>query len=231
MHGLCTLYAMSILRRLPLLLEAHLKRVGFVGDQSNEDGRINSIQDESTIVQCLEALGAQESFTVHRPPKPRWWYDVAIEADGVWFPINIKVSVGGTDNALNKQAIVYTYSTMQPNDIPKCMTLNAMVKMIGEHGIRERNDAKEYYYLFIHKRTQQVICRPMSCITHFVSNPCNLLQINWKKECAQTECTYRPFEYVKKVLAASVRTYMQSVSLLMEDDDGVLANAMRSLAV
>lgn len=148
--------------------------------RENTDGRINSIKDEETVLTCL-----REQFEVKRP-KDRHWYDASIHdpESNHWIPINIKVTEGGCDNALNKKAIVYSYSTLVEEDIPSNMHFNKMVELVQNNLKPARDPCKEYYYMCIDKHDKSVLVRSLCDVQELRSNPQNWLQIHWKKEWA-----------------------------------------------
>ena len=147
----------------------------------SKDGRINSIYDEKTVIRLLETHYG-DSY-IHKPRSSRHWYDVKIKSShNYWIPCNIKVSTGGTDNALCKKAIVYSLSTLEEDKIPKYMSFNKMIELIEANKNNVRNCHKEYFYIYVDKKDGSIIVRSMCDIQNYVSNPQNWLQINWAKE-------------------------------------------------
>lgn len=146
--------------------------------KESTDGRINSIKDEDTVIKCLA-----EKFEVKKS-KERHWYDAAIHdpVSHTWIPINIKVSEGGCDNALNKKAIVFSYTDLPENDIPNNLHFNRMIELIEGNMKTVRDTTKEYYYMCINKTEKDVVVRSLCDVQEYRSNPQNWLQIHWKKE-------------------------------------------------
>lgn len=166
----------AVLQEASRFIKERLQAVSLC--KENADGRINSIKDEDTIIKCLG-----EKFQL-RKPKERHWYDTAIldPTTNAWIPINIKVSEGGCDNALNKKAIVFSYSSLEEDDIPANLQFNRMVEMVEANLKQCRNPSKEYYYMCIDKSDKDVLVRSICDVQEFRSNPQNWLQIHWKKE-------------------------------------------------
>ena len=158
---------------------------------ASRDGRINSITDEDHIINLLETKFGD---LMVRPSSTRHWYDFIIHeipqqgidtpTEGISIPCNLKISQGGTNNALSKKAIVYTFSTLDEKDIPSNMSFNKMVELIDGNKRSERSDDynKEYIYIYIDKKDRTVLVRSICDVQNFVSNPQNWLQINWTKE-------------------------------------------------
>lgn len=166
----------SVLKEASTFIKQRLRYISLCTD--SQDGRINSIKDEDTVLRCLN-----EKFRIQKP-KDRYWYDVAIhdpETDK-WIPINIKVSEGGCDNALNKKAIVFSYTTLEDKEIPGNLQFNKMIELIEDNMKDARNTSKEYYYMCVDKNEKDVTIRSLCDIQEFRSNPQNWLQIHWKKE-------------------------------------------------
>lgn len=159
----------------------------------SRDGRINSITDEDHIINLLETKFGD---LMVRPSSTRHWYDFIIheiphqgtkartQTESISIPCNLKISQGGTNNALSKKAIVYTFSTLDEKDIPSNMSFNKMVELIDSNKRSERSDDynKEYIYIYIDKKDRTVLVRSICDVQNYVSNPQNWLQINWTKE-------------------------------------------------
>lgn len=144
------------------------------------DGRYNSIKDEQTIIHHLS-----QNFIIEQAPCTRSWYDFKLHSKkGTHqpIPINIKVSRGQKDNALNKKAIVYSFTDLSENDIPKAMSFNKMSELIKKYKKKERDVRKEYYYMYVDKNDGRVIVRSLCDIQNYVNNNHNWLQIAWNKE-------------------------------------------------
>ena len=146
----------------------------------NTDGRINSIYDENAVIKLLESHYGNSY--IQKPSNTRHWYDLKIKSSDIWIPCNIKVSIGGTDNALCKKALVYSLTDLSEDKIPKYMSFNKMIELIESNKNATRNCNKEYYYIYVDKKDGSILVRSLCDIKNYVSNPQNWLQINWKKE-------------------------------------------------
>ena len=145
---------------------------------SEGDGRITSAVKEKEYLDLLEK-GLKQNFptyTITRP-KERYWYDVRINN----IPINLKITTGGTDNAFNKVAIIYTLSGVETDK--RNMNYNLFFKTIKECQKKlVRNQMTEYHYLVVNKSDGKILLKSILDIHSYKSNPCNDLQINWANE-------------------------------------------------
>ena len=188
-------------------------------NKSSTDGRINSIYDENTIIKLLKD-NYGDSY-IDKPYKTRHWYDVKIKSSHLhWIPCNIKVSTGGTDNALCKKALVYSLSNLDEDDIPKYMSFNKMVELIEANKNAERNLHKEYYYIYVDKKDGSIIVRSLCDIQNYVSNAQNWLQINWSKE--KKVILNDGFEDIDTVYSKIRSTLGNSLQKLIDSSDKLL---------
>ncbi len=141
------------------------------------DGRISSAMKESEYLTTLKtALPAH--FTIEIA-KDRHWYDVRIND----IPINLKLTTGGTDNAFNKVALIYTITGVEP--AKRNMNFNelwAHLKHKATPKKRTRDRQTEYHYLVVDKSTGRTLLKSILDIHTYKSNPCNDMQINWTNE-------------------------------------------------
>lgn len=150
--------------------------------KESRDGRLNSIKDELTIINELTA--AFGGTNIIRPTSSRHWYDIMLRdsEENYSIPCNIKVSSGGTNNALSKKAIVYSFSTLKEHEIPANMSFNKMIELIEKNKRDIRAPEREYHYIYVDKCDKSVVVRSLCDIQNYVSNPQNWMQINWTKE-------------------------------------------------
>jgi hypothetical protein len=143
------------------------------------DGRITSAVKEREYLNRLEKglLDSHPSLKFEHQPAERWWWDFRLNG----LHINLKLTTGGTDNAFNKVAIIYSISG---NEVEKRnMNYNQFFKIIKECKKKvERNPMTEYHYLVVNKNTGKILLKSILDIHTFKTNPCNDLQINWSNE-------------------------------------------------
>jgi len=142
------------------------------------DGRIISAVKEKEYLDALvEGLKDEDPYAVCEVPKDRHWYDIRINS----IPINVKITKGGTDNAFNKVAFLYTLTGVEVKK--KNMNMNKWfehIQTIPHKTARDRQT--EYHYLVVDKETGTVLLKSILDIHTYKSNPANIFQINWKKE-------------------------------------------------
>lgn len=163
---------------------------------SGGDGRITSAVKEKEYLDLLEIglITRDPTIRIERP-KERHWYDIRINH----IPINLKLTTGGTDNAFNKVAILFTLSGTEVTK--RNMNYNQFYKTIQEtpkKAIRDR--ATEYHYLAVHKDNGSILLKSILDIHTYKTNPCNDLQINWNNEFAHMDYVVPDSDYQKKVI-------------------------------
>lgn len=141
------------------------------------DGRLTSAIHEGPYLERLkQALGPQFHFEI---APPRHWYDFKV--DGI--PINLKITEGGTDNAFNKAALLFTYSGQVP--VRTAGNMNQLLSRLKDlQALTIRDPFTEYHYLVIHKRTGNFILKSILDIHTYIPNCAadNKMQINWDNE-------------------------------------------------
>jgi len=169
-------YPQELIELVMFLHQLQSETISF--SKSNTDGRINSVEDENTIIKLLvEKYGS--SIIV---PPPRSWCDFIYQTGNTKYYINIKCSTGTTDNAFNKKALVFSLTDLAPEKIIDSMNFTKMISLIDENMKNERDIESEYFYLYVDKKDGTVFIKSLLDIQNLVSNPTNKLQINWKKE-------------------------------------------------
>jgi hypothetical protein len=157
-------------------LETYLKECKLNMKNGQEDGRIGSVELEKIVVDKIA-----EKFESIKPP-PRHWYDIALYDNDQIIYCNVKISTGNTDNANQKKAIIHSFTNVNEAKIKPNMNFNQMLRLINSDLLEVRNYHREYYYIYIDKTDGSIIIRSLCDIVNLQSNPCNYLQINWKKE-------------------------------------------------
>ena len=160
------------------------------------DGRLTSAVKEREYLNLLEK-GLKEnhpSLRFEYQRVDRWWWDLRVNG----IPINLKLTTGGTDNAFNKVAIIYTISGSEIEK--KNMNFNQFLKTIKEcHKKPERNHMTEYHYLVVDKNSGKVLLKSILDIHTFKTNPCNDLQINWSNEFNNIEFVTPDLNFKEKI--------------------------------
>jgi hypothetical protein len=142
------------------------------------DGRLSSAVKEDEYLQIFKTKMTEShpDMVVEIAP-PRFWYDVRVGG----IPINLKLTVLGTDNCMNKKAVYYSLTGKE--DYPYASNWNDFWGHILA-GPRKavRDHSTEYHYLVVNKANGDFILKSMLDIQNFRPNACNDLQIDWKKE-------------------------------------------------
>jgi len=178
------------------------------------DGRITSAVKEREYLNLLDK-GLKDnhpSLSFEHQPADRWWWDFRVNG----IPINLKLTTGGTDNAFNKVAIIYSISGVELQK--KNMNYNQFFKTIKECPKKdERIHMTEYHYLVVNKNTGSILLKSIFDIHSFKTNPCNDLQINWNNEFNHIDFVSTDFKEKIKELLKTVQTSVKQAIEGMKD--------------
>ena len=165
-------------------IENYLKNYRIeISEDIEGEGRGGSLKDEGTGKAALREDKKLRPHILDVPP--RGFGDmVVLDYDmKTKYVVNIKTSIGSTDNCFSKIGFVYSLTNLEPEDLPKSMNFLKMNELI------ENNKAdiptKDYYFLCVDKNdSSNVMVRGAKQINSWTVNinPSNILQINWKKE-------------------------------------------------
>jgi hypothetical protein len=161
-----------------------LKKANLKAVSENNEGRVNSKKDEDKIIAWLERQtqfknrikgGVLRSFSDM----------IVIDDDGTEHVVNIKTSIGSSDNAFSKLGILWALTDLTIEDYQKLKISNKISdNKFAELIIKHKKDTnRDYWYLSLDKKDfSHVIIRGVKQITHWGKNPTNNLQIHWSKE-------------------------------------------------
>jgi len=155
-----------------------------ISENVEGEGRGGSLKDEGTIKKALMESDKFKDNIIDE--KARSFGDIIVlDYDGVTrHPVNIKTSIGSSDNSFSKGGTVFAFTNLHDTMIPKSMNFDKMNTLIKNNNI-DVPSTKDYWYLCINKKDpSKVIVRGMKQINNWVINinPSNVLQINWNKE-------------------------------------------------
>lgn len=176
------------------------------------DGRITSAIKEKEYLDLL-VTGLNSRITTEIP-KERWWYDIRIGG----IPFNLKITSGGTDNAFNKTAIIYTISGKESTK--RSMNYNEWFKIIKDGEKKKVRDKRtEYHYIVVDKDTGSVLIKSILDIHAYKSNPSNDMQINWAHEFKHSDYYIDDCEFEDKIkkLLNTVQTSVKQAIENMKD--------------
>ena len=184
----------------------YLKNINVnISDNIEGEGRAGSLKDEGTIKRKLLEHDAFKYYIIDQ--KPRKFGDIIVlDYDGkTQYVINIKTSMGSTDNCFSKAGIVYALTDIPIDNIPASMNFNTFNELIKNNGkdIPER----DYWFLCVDKNDSSNIMirgvKQINCWTVNI-NPSNILQINWKKE-KLTSPAERSYEETVEIIINGVK--------------------------
>ena len=176
------------IKRLPQIMysiKEYLKSSNIKFSLENDDGRINSCNDEEVVLSLLKEKYKERV----RIPKKRMWYDLLIyDMIYGWLPVNIKTTTTKTsDNTGNLAMCVYAY-TDEEWDLDRVNSYDngKMSKiLIDKIKKKEYNKKikKDYYFIVLNKTDiSDVIINSVKGLTILTPNVNNLpFQVTWDK--------------------------------------------------
>lgn len=177
--------------------------------EGHEDGRVNSIDDEDTVIDLLVQKYGPENV---EKPKARCWWDVKLF--GKYF-VNVKSSdfaKGASDNFSSKAAILYALTNL-PEDAVNVSSWGKFQDSLKNHSGEENN--RDYFIIAVDKGTCKVHLQSLKSLCKLTSNGNNLpFQIKWKDNIQPVQ---RDYGQAYKFL---VESYKESVRRKINAHDG-----------
>ena len=178
------------------------------------ESRVASLVDEGTVIRFLLTTNLSKYILSE---KPRKFGDmIVLDYDGkTEYVVNIKTSIGSSDNATSKIGFLYAFTDMQVHELPIQMNWKKFWELIKSRKADIPN--KDYWYLCVDKTdSSNVTIRGSKQINSWVENinPANLLQINWKKE---------------KSLPPKIQTYDESYEVIVNGIVRCIAKGINNL--
>jgi hypothetical protein len=147
------------------------------------EGRGGSLKDEGTIIRFLKDDPVLGDNILSQEAR-RFGDMTVLDYDGVTeYVVNIKTSIGSSDNATSKIGFLYALTDMEPEEMPGNMNWEKFDDLLKSR--KADIPTKDYWFLCIDKNdSSNVMIRGAKQINCWQenANPANLLQINWKKE-------------------------------------------------
>ena len=212
---------MSKTQYTPLILKniaTYLKTKNIaISEKIEGEGRCGSLIDEGTIKKNLLASDFKK-YIIN--VDPRGFGDILImdynEID--IHVINIKTSIGSTDNCFSKGGFVYAFTSLAHDEIPKQLNFLQMNELL----IKYKKDipAKDYWFLCVDKNDPaSIMIRGTKQINNWVVNinPANILQVNWKKE-KVTEPSNRSYDEAYELLIGGIGRSLKAFWANIPDD-------------
>lgn len=152
--------------------------ITFETSKNHSDGRINSIDDEKSIVEYIKGLFPSENI-IEAPP--RFWYDICLKFDDNLFPINIKSTEGATaDNISSKEGLYYALTGRDPkkDKVTNFVPFNNQITKYYNPTCKE-----DYYLCIFLKEKRKFFFSSLKRIPVVVPNGNNLpFQCKWDQE-------------------------------------------------
>lgn len=176
--------------------------------ENHEDGRVNSITDEDTVIDLLiEKYGIEN---VEKPPARCWW-DVKLFG----YYLNIKSSdfnKGASDNFSSKAAILYALTDLHEDKV-NTTSWKKFQESLKNHSGTENN--RDYYIIVVDKSTQNAYLQSLKSLQKLTPNGNNLpFQIKWSDNTHPVQRDYgQAYEFL-------VESYKESVRRKINAHDG-----------
>lgn len=145
----------QILDRLCDYLANSLRCGGLELAKNSRDGRVNSQASEQAISKALLNFAEANDWFKHEYSlrieisKERHWFDFAVHGDGLFLPVNVKVSAfQSSDNLSSKEGVFYALTGVQPETV-KIHTWDRFLEQLSANlGFDSKSD---YYFLVVDK--------------------------------------------------------------------------------
>jgi len=175
-----------------------LNSIAISVSENHEDGRVNSIDDEQTIVKLLISKYG-DNIEI---PKARSWWDLKVFG----YPINIKSSKYGTaaDNFSSKAAVLYALTNL-PEEQVKVTTWQKFQQALLNHSSEDNH--RDYHIFSLNKVTNEVHLSSLKTLKKITPNGNNLpFQIKWVDNLDPVQRTHRQaYEFLVECYKESVR--------------------------
>ena len=172
---------------------------------STGDGRLDSAESEGVVIEHLKDLFRDNNnIEIFDAPKPRYWYDILIKANGKSYPINVKITSGNSaDNVSSKEGLFYALTGMWPENVRGLTQWKTYNSLLTEN-LNNSLDS-DYYFIIYFKEEEMFLVTSLKKIEELTPNGNNLpFQCNWSKN---YEFTKRTVEEQSKYL---MNIYFQS---------------------
>lgn len=184
---------------------------------TTNDGRLESAESEQIICSLLQDyFKNNDNIIINPAPKARFWYDIGITVDNVFYPINIKITNGNTaDNVSSKKGMFYALTGIDPETIAGLDKWEKYNNLLIKNLNFEQD--KDYYFLIYFKDSKTFFFTSLKRIDTLVPNGNNLpFQCCWKKNLNYTNRTkIEQGYYIMNVFINSFKKKISGLDILL----------------
>ena len=177
----------------------YLNNTAITVSEKHGDGRVNSIDDEDTIIDLLIEKYGEENI---QKPKERNWWDVKVFG----YPLNIKSSKYGSaaDNLSSKAAILYALTNLDESEVNVSSWKKFQDALLN---YSSEDNYRDYYIFSLNKQTNEVHLSSLKTLQKITPNGNNLpFQIKWADNTQPVQRTHRQaYEFLIECYKESVR--------------------------
>jgi hypothetical protein len=177
------------------------------------DGRLDSALSEKVVINHLKAILPDIDIT---EAPARYWYDVAIQEEGKFFPINIKITSGtSADNVSSKKGMYYALTGIRPEEEKG---LDKWETFIQKLTCNYRASDADYYFIIRFKDTGELLFTSLKHLETLVANGNNLpFQCNWgQNKCPTTRSQDEQLRYIMDTFISSYIKRSPGLDLLVQ---------------
>jgi hypothetical protein len=186
------------------------------------DGRLDSAESEPIIIEHLKTLFSENNdIEIIDAPRPRHWYDILIKIEGKSYPVNIKITSGGTaDNVSSKEGLFYALTGMWPEKVRGLTRWTSYNTLLTEN--LDFSLDSDYYFIIYFKEDEIFLVTSLKRIKELTPNGNNLpFQCDWAKNDTFTNRTpEEQGEYLMEIYFQSWLKKLNGFEPLMKWKDG-----------
>jgi len=156
-------------------LVAWLNAQNYISSKTSDEGRLNSLIDESNVKEKIK----ESPYGIYfKDVKRRHWYDFKVDGNLIQFK-----STGGegSDNFSSKRALLYVLTDLTIEEVEKTKDdWDTFYVSLSKN--RQDNNQNNYYFIVFDKTKKQFFLNSLKDLTEITTNGSNLpFQINWNK--------------------------------------------------
>lgn len=189
-----------------------------ISEKVEGEGRGGSLKDEGTIKRYLQQHDKFKNNVFDVPPRKPGDMLVKDYVSDDMYVVNIKTSIGSTDNCTSKIGFLYAFTDIPYNELPGSMNWKKFYSLLKDR--RADNPNKDYWYLCVDKNdSSNVMIRGAKQINSWCENAnfANLLQIDWTKEKGTTPADRTYDEAYEVIINGIVRCLKKGFNNLPEE--------------